>query len=115
MQALKSIFGGTMKFYKNLYIGDTIKEPDKIKRKLRRHAKQLKIFVLLLASGDDQIEICHNTLLAQPYYKKKENEPFVIGIAGSYEEAVALVCQITKEAVAQNGNADLKQYLFPET
>lgn len=103
-----------MKFYKNLYIGDTINDPNKIKRKVRRHAKQLKVFVLILASGNDQLEICHNTLLTQPYYKKKENEPFVIGIAGNYDEAVALVCRITEEAVEQNGNADLKQYLFPE-
>ena len=54
-------------------------------------------------------------LLRQPFYKKKENEPFLIGIAGSYEEAVELVCRITEETVAQNGNADLKRYLFPET
>lgn len=103
-----------MKFYKNLYIGETIKDPNKVKRKIRHHAKQLKIFVILLASGDDQLEICHNVLLGQPYYKKKENEPFIIGIAGNYEEAVALVCKMTEEAVAQNGNADLKQYLFSQ-
>lgn len=102
-----------MKFYKQLYIGDTIKDPNKIKRKLKHHAKQLKVFVILLASENEQLEICHNMLLLQPYYKKKENEPYVIGIAGNYEEAVALVCQITEEAVKQNGNADLKRYLFP--
>lgn len=103
-----------MKFYKNLYIGDTIKDPKKIKRKIKHHAKQLKVFVILLASGDDQLEICHTMLLEQPYYKKKENAPYIIGIAGNYDEAVELVCQITKEAVEQNGNADLKKFLFPE-
>ncbi|MCM1252893.1 MAG: hypothetical protein NC321_08725 [Clostridium sp.] len=103
-----------MKFYKNLYIGDTIKEPNKVKRKLKHHAGQLRVFVIILASGSDQLEICHNMLLEQPYYKKKENAPYIIGIAGSYEEAVALVCEIAKEAVAQNGDADLKKYLFPE-
>lgn len=104
-----------MKFYKNLYIGDTIKNPNKIKRKIKRHAKQLKVFVILLASGSDQLEICHSILLEQPYYHKKENVPYIIGIAGNYEEAVALVCRITQEAVTQNGDADLKRYLFPET
>jgi len=103
-----------MKFYKNLYIGDTIKDPNKIKRKIKRHAKQLKVFVILLASGSDQLEICHSILLEQPYYHKKENAPCIIGIAGNYEEAVALVCKIAQEAVAQNGDADLKRYLFPE-
>ncbi|MCI8357914.1 MAG: hypothetical protein HFI51_07195 [Lachnospiraceae bacterium] len=103
-----------MKFYKNLYIGDTIKNPNKIKRKLKRHAKQLSVFVLLRASGKDQLEICHSIVLEQPYYHKKENAPYVVGIAGSYEEALALVCRITEEAVKKNGNADLKRYLFSE-
>lgn len=104
-----------MKFYKNLYIGDTIKKPNKVKRKLKNHAKQLKIYVIILAAGADQLEICHSMLLGQPFYKKKDNMPFVIGIAGSYDEALELVCNITMEAVAQNGNADLKNYLFPES
>ncbi|MCM1144101.1 MAG: hypothetical protein NC318_09685 [Blautia sp.] len=104
-----------MKFYKNLYIGNTIKNPNRTKRKLRRHAKQLKIFVILLSGGDAQLEICHSMLLEQPYYREKENEPYIVGIAGDYEDAVGLVCRIVEEAVAQNGNADLKHYLFPET
>lgn len=104
-----------MKFYKNLYIGDTIKKPNKVKRKIRHHAKQLKVYVILQASGSNQLEICHSLLLEQPYYHKKENTPYIIGIAGNYEEAVALICRITQEAVTQNGDADLKRYLFPET
>lgn len=104
-----------MKFYKNLYIGESIKKPNKIKRKLKNHAKQLRIFVIILSRGVDQLEICHSILLGQPFYKKKENRPFVIGIAGSYDEAVELVCRIAAEAVAKNGNADLKHYLFPDS
>lgn len=103
-----------MKFYKNLYIGDTIKKPNQIKRRLKNHAKQLKIFVILLSQDSDQLEICHSLLLEQPFYKKKENTPYIIGIAGSHEEAVAIVCQIAKEAVARNGDADLKRYLLAE-
>ncbi len=103
-----------MKFYKNLYIGDTIKNPNRVKRKIKYHAGQLKVFTIMLASGDGQLEICHSMLLRQPFYKKKENEPYIIGIAGNYEEAVEIVCRIAGEAVAQNGNADLKHYLFPQ-
>ncbi|MCM1439649.1 MAG: hypothetical protein NC131_10705 [Roseburia sp.] len=101
-----------MKFYKNLYIGDTIKNPHQVKRKIKHHAKQLNIFVIMLASGDNQLEICHSMLIRQPFYRKKENAPYIIGIAGSYDEAVEIVCRITKEAVEQNGNADLKGYLL---
>ena len=103
-----------MKFYKNLYIGESIKKPNKIKRRLKNHAKQLKIFVIILSKGTDQLEICHSILLGQPFYKKKENRPCVVGIAGSYDEAVELVCRIAAESVERNGNADLKNYLFPE-
>lgn len=103
-----------MKFYKNLYIGDSIKKPNKIKRRLKNHAKQLKIYVIILSPGADQLEICHSILLGQPFYKKKENRPYIIGIAGDYDEAVALVCRIASEAVSKNGNADLKSYLFSE-
>ncbi|MCM1047487.1 MAG: hypothetical protein NC433_03585 [Clostridiales bacterium] len=101
-----------MKFYKNLYIGDTIKNPNQVKRKIKHHARQLNVFVIMLASGDNQLEICHSMLIRQPFYKKKENAPYIIGIAGSYDEAVEIVCRITQEAVVQNGNADLKGYLL---
>lgn len=104
-----------MKFYKNLYVGETIKNPKAIKKKLKYHAKQLKTYVVMLPSGAGQLEICHSMLLEQPFYKKKDNSPYVIGIAGNYDEAVELVCRIAGEAVAQNGNADIKNYLFPES
>lgn len=101
-----------MKFYKNLYIGDTITNPDSVKRKIKYHKRQLDVFVIMRAAGNAQLEICHSMLIRQPFYRKKENEPYIVGIAGNYEEAVGLVLKITDEAMSRNGNADLKQYLF---
>lgn len=98
-----------MKFYKNLYVGDTVKKPNQIKWKLKRGATLPNIYVIALASGEDQLEIYHSLLLQQSFYKEKN--PNIIGIAGSHEEAVTIVCKITQEAIAQNGNADLKKYL----
>lgn len=98
-----------MRFYKNLYVGDTVKKPNQIKNKLKRGSKLLGIYVVALASGEDQLEIYHSLLLQQPYYKEKN--PFIIGIAASYDEAVSIVCRITEETVEQNQNADLKKYL----
>lgn len=102
-----------MKFYKNLYAGDTVKKTNQIKWKLKRGAKLPNIYVIALASGEDQLEIYHSLLLQQPYYKEKD--PYIIGIAGNQEEAVTLVCRITEEAIAQNGTADLKQYLIEKS
>ena len=101
-----------MKFYKKLYIGDTIKNPDKIKRKLKKYAKLTNIYVIAYMEKDRRIEIFHSIMLQQPYYK--DNPPYVIGIAGSKEEANNLICRITEEAVRQTETADLITYLFGE-
>lgn len=101
-----------MKFYKKLYVGKSIKNPQKVKWKLRRNAGQFQVYVIALASGREQLEIYHCAFLQQKYYKK--NPPFIIGIAGSYEEAVEIVMEITQEAVRRLGIPDLKKYLLPE-
>lgn len=100
-----------MKFYKNLYIGDTVSNPDKIKRKLKKYAKLMNVYVLVYVEGDRRIEIFHSVMLQQPYYR--DNPPYVIGIAGSKDEAQQIICRIAEEALRQTGTADLASYLFP--
>jgi hypothetical protein len=97
-----------MKFYKYLYIGDTVKEPAKVKRKLKRHAGQ-NIYVICMAKGENQLEIFHSAYLKQKYYRLYP--PVVVGIASNYEEAVGLVTAMTKECVEAYGNCNLKEYL----
>lgn len=99
-----------MKFYKNLYIGDTISDPGKIKRKLKKYAKLTNVYVIAYVEKDRRIEIFHSIMLQQYYYK--DNPPYVIGIAGSKDEAQELICRITEEAVQKTGTADLIAYLF---
>lgn len=99
-----------MKFYKNLYIGDTISDPDKIKRKLKKYAKLTNVYVIAYVEMDRRIEIFHSLMLQQ--YNYKENPPYVIGIAGSKDEAQELICRITEEAIQKTGTADLIAYLF---
>ncbi len=97
-----------MKFYKYLYVGDTIKEPSKVKSKLKRHTA-ISVYVICIASGDDQLEIYQSVFLRQKYFKR--HSPIVVGIASDYDEAVGLVVQITKECVEKTGNCNLKEYL----
>lgn len=99
-----------MKFYKNLYVGDTIKDVKKVKRKLLFNAGQLGIYVIALCRGRDQLEIYHCAFLQQKYYRK--NPPYIIGVANGYEEAVEIVRQIAAEAYECNGNCDLKKYIL---
>ena len=101
-----------MKFYKNLYIGDTIKKPEKIKRKLKRYAKLNNVWLIAYLSQNRQLEIYHSLMLQQYYYK--ENPPYIIGIAGSQEEATQIICRIAEDAVHKTGHADLVSYLFSD-
>lgn len=98
-----------MKFYKNLYIGDTIKKPDKIIKKLKKYKKLPGIYVIVCDGARKQLEIYHSLMLQQWYYK--ENPPAVLGIAGSQEEAFTLIQKIAQEAVAATGEVDLSAYL----
>lgn len=101
-----------MKFYHNLYIGDTIRKPEKVKRKLKKYAKLNNVWLIAYMEENRQLEIYHSIMLQQYYYK--ENPPYVIGIAGSREEAAQIICRIAAEAVFKTGNADLPAYLFTD-
>lgn len=101
---------GKMRFFGQPYIGDSIKNPNKVIKKLRRGKKQLKVYLIVLAEESGQLEIYHNIYLRQWYYK--ENPPLIIGIAGDHKEAVELVCQITQETLEKTGKVDLRGYLM---
>lgn len=98
-----------MRFYKYLYVGDSIKHPAKVKRKLKTGAGQMKIYIIALSPGDNQLEIYHCAYLQQKYYKR--NPPVIIGISGGYDEAVELVQKIALEAIALTGACNIKSYL----
>lgn len=97
-----------MKFYKELYIGDTVKDINKIKRKLKFHAGTF-VYVICLCQGEDQLEIFHSSYLKQKYYRF--HPPIIIGIASDEKEAIALVVKITEECVEHTGGGNLKEYL----
>lgn len=99
-----------MKFYKNLYIGDTIRNPGKVRRKLKRYAKLQNVYVIAYMADSGKLEIYHSLTFQQRYYK--ENPPYVIGIAGDQNEAVGIICQIAEEALLETGTVDLVAYLF---
>lgn len=99
-----------MKFYKNLYIGDTVKKPEKAIKKLKRHKKQSSLYVIVHDRELDRLAIFHNMMLSQWYYK--ENPPgCIIGIANGKEEAFDVIEQITQESLRDTGEASLLAYL----
>ena len=105
-----------MYFYKNLYVGSSIKDPDEVRRNLLIGKGQLSIYVIALSPsrpcpGANQLEILHCAFLKTPYYK--ENPPFIIGIASGKGEALSVVRDLVQEAYDNTGSGDVRAYLFP--
>ncbi|MDE7177286.1 MAG: hypothetical protein K2O59_05665 [Lachnospiraceae bacterium] len=99
-----------MKFYKNLYIGDTVKKPERLIRKLRRHKIKPGFFVIAYMRDTARLEICSSVLLAQWYYK--DNPPgCIVGLANGREEALSLIERIAGDALAATGKVSLVEYL----
>jgi hypothetical protein len=98
-----------MRFYDSLYVGESIKVPEQVIRKLKKNIGQLNVYVITAAKGNDLLEIYHAGFLKQAYYKK--NPPYIIGIANGYDEALMLVEKIVMENYEKTGNFSLKETL----
>lgn len=100
-----------MHFCKRLYMSPSIKaKRKKIMWKLRTGRPQPMIYVVSLAKNDDLLEIYHSAMLKQKYYKKKENRPYIVGLAAGYEQAVSLVTDILEDVFQRTGGYDVKGF-----
>lgn len=100
-------------YHRDLYLGESInaQKLDKIKRKLENKPLLSGVFLITLSRNpSDQLEIYAAKQLTQSYYQK--NPPYVIGLAGSYAEAVALLERLVQECVNARGDCALKEYLL---
>lgn len=100
----------------DLYLGESIREEklDKIKKKLENKPLLSGVFLIALSRNpSDQLEIYSARQLAQKYYA--EHPPYVVGIAGAYDEAVAMVERMVRECMEKRGDCALKEYLLCRT
>jgi len=102
---------GFCRFYKHLYVGNSIKNERLVKWKLKHGAGQFGIFVITESEGGEgnQLEIMHCAFLKQKYYLR--HPIMVYGIAGSYEEALELLIKISDEAANAQMAGDLAGFL----
>lgn len=101
-----------MRYYKDLYIGERMK-PQNIRWRIRFNRIPPNFYVISFAKNEkDQLEIIQAGILKQPYYRKKRNAPFVLGIAGDYDEAVKLVQKILEDTMRDTQGFDMKSYLM---
>ena len=99
-----------MRFYNKLYIGSSIaRKKRQIVWKLKKKKPMHNIYCIALADRHrkDMLDIFHNVVLKQSYYQ--ENPPYIIGIAGSYTEAVDLILTMLQDAMNQTGTYDVRK------
>ena len=100
-----------MKWYEDLYVGDSIQDKTaKIKWKIRHNAGQINIYVITLASNSQNLlDIIPAHELMQKAYPKKDM--YVVGLAQGYDEALEVVTQIIDEVYQQTGGFAIRPYL----
>ena len=102
-----------LSYHPNLYLGDSInaKKLDKLKKKLENKPLLSDVFLVVISRNpSDQLEIYNSRQLAQRYYEK--NPPYVVGIAGGYDEAVGMVEGLVQACIKERGDCALKEYLL---
>ena len=110
-----------MHFYRNLYFSPNITNPEIVRWRLAHNAGSPAVYVIMLPQSDpgklpqpggNQLEICHCSMLHQPWYKK--HPPYIVGIAEGRQQALLLVERIVREALEATGKPLIQEYLFPE-
>ncbi len=99
-----------MEFYRKLYVGDSVRHPNVIRRKLLLGKGRTGVYLITLSASCDQLDIFHSGLLKQRFYEREGLK--VAGLAGSREEALELVQRILHDSLQETGEADMKQYLL---
>jgi hypothetical protein len=101
------------KFASRLYLGESIDEKklDKIKKKLRKRPLLAKIYIVALATHqDDQLEFFDSRWLLFRHYDGYV--PYIVGFASDRDEAVELIRQIAGECMRDRGDCLLREYLI---
>ena len=98
-----------MRFLKEMYVGNGIKNKQKVIWKLKHGAGMVDVYVISISNGQDQLDC---TLCS--YFKQKairDNVGLVVGLAKGYSEAQKLMIMMIEESLKETGSANVKEYL----
>lgn len=100
-----------MKFYRNLYVGETAGKSEKrIKKRLIQGKILLGIYLIVLPKNRrNQLEIFDCMMLAQKIFRGEDQ--FVVGIASGYDEALDLMLKITEEVYQKTGGVKIREFI----
>lgn len=95
----------------HLYVGESVSlKLQKLKWRINHNAGVLGVYLISLASNPDNLlDIIPSTDLKLLGYPKRFLH--IIGIAGSYDEAVELVIQIVNDTMKAQGDLDVRGFL----
>ena len=99
-----------MEFYSHLYVGESIKNSKHIVYKLTKGLVVKNKYIITLANGNDLLDIYDARLFSQSHFKNFDR--MIVGIAGSYDEALELVLCILKETLDSRKDCNAKEYLI---
>ena len=98
-----------MRFLKEMYVSEGVKNKQKVMWKLKCGVGMLDIYVISLSNGNDQLD-CMNCC----YFKQKavrDSVGTIVGLAKGYSEAQQLMIAMIEEAIRETGSANVKEYL----
>ena len=100
-----------MEWHKDLYTGESIRgRQKKVKWKIMHNAGQPFVYVLTLASNEENLlDIIPARELLQKHYPKKGL--YIVGLAGNYEEALELAGCIVSDVYKATGGFNIRKYL----
>jgi hypothetical protein len=103
-----------MKWYRDLYVGDSITDrKNKIKWKITHNAGLVNVYVITFAANEQNLlDIIPTWVLMQKHFPRDEVK--IIGIARGYMEALEVVRRIIDETYQNTGGVDVWSYLKEE-
>lgn len=106
--------GFRMKFYEKLYVGESLeKKKDTVIKKLKKKKFQLSCYIMALTENPkNQLEFFDSILLMQKKYKRENL--FVVGLAGSYDEALELTKKMVEDTYRKNRDGDIRRYILEQ-
>ena len=100
----------TIRWYRDLYLGDSVKGSASYYRFLLNHTKRLTGIYCILPSeqADGMLDIMRCDLVRLKGFDRAE--PFIVGLAGSKKEAMELTGRIIADIITKTGSTDIKGY-----
>lgn len=103
-----------MRFHNHLYMNQRArKSKNRIIHKLKKGTVIWNLYVLAFPAGkNNQLEIYPSAVLQHPVYQNKQ--PYIIGFAYGYEQALQLIKEITEEVYEQTGDCNIREYVVSQ-